>query len=160
MAQKILIDSLETAQLACPECSREKIMQLSEYKIKRRATRVRCKCKCGHTYLAMLEKQSDPIRDTQLLGTFRSFDRGGCSGKMIIKKLNSQGILLRTNIDQDILPGLNLFLEFVLDDAKQSIVKKEVVVKAKKGKYLSAEFTTSEHADNLGPYLFFNKLYV
>ena len=39
-----------------------------------------------------------------------------------------------TNIEQNILPGLKLFLEFVLDDAKQSIVKKEVVVKAKNGK--------------------------
>ena len=160
MAQKVLIDSLDTARFACPECNRGKTMQLSEYNIKRRITKVRCKCRCGHTYMVLLEKKVETIRTTQLLGTFNSLDRGGCSGKMIIKKLNSKGILLRTNIEQNIFPGLKLFLEFVLDDAKQSIVKKEVVVKAKKGKYLSAEFTTGEHADNLGPYLFFNKLYV
>ncbi len=34
------------------------------------------------------------------------------------------------------------------------------MIKAKQGKYLSAEFTSSEHSDNLGPYLFFNKLYI
>lgn len=159
MEQKIFIDSLDTAQFACPECNREKVMQLSEYKIRRRTTRVRCKCKCGHINMVTLKKQIESIQNTQLLGTFSTANRTGCSGKMIIKKLNSKGILLRTNIEQNILPGLKLLLEFVLDDAKQSIVRKEVVVKAKKGKYLSAEFTTSEHADNLGPYLFFNKLH-
>lgn len=160
MAAKILIDSFDTAQFACPECNRKKIMQLSEYGIKRQNTTVKCRCRCGHTYMVTLEKQTESIQDTQLLGTFISKEDINCSGKMIIKKLNSKGLMLKTNIEQSILPGLKLVLEFVLDDAKQSIVKKEVVVKAKKGRYLSVEFTSDEHADNLGPYLFFNKLYI
>jgi hypothetical protein len=160
MEQKVIVDCLDTARLACPECHREKIMQLSEYNIRRRQTRVNCKCRCGHTYGVILERTIESIQQTQLLGTFISREGIRCSGKMIIKKLNSKGIMLQTNIEQNILPGLKLLLEFVLDDAKQSIVKKEVVVKAKKGKYLSAEFLSNEHHDNLGPYLFFNKLYV
>ncbi len=160
MEQKIFIDCLDTARFACPECHRERTMQLSEYKIRRHRTKVKCKCQCGHTYTVILEKSIDSIQKTQLLGTFISRGTSRCSGRMIIKKLNSKGIMLQTNIEQNVLPGLKLFLEFVLDDAKQSIVKKEVVVKAKKGKYLSAEFLTNEHYDNLGPYLFFNKLYV
>jgi len=79
---------------------------------------------------------------------------------MIIKRLNSKGITLKTNMDQKILPGQDLVLEFVLDDGKQSIVKKQVRVLARNGRYLTAEFTEEEHDDNLGPYLFFNKLYV
>ncbi len=63
-------------------------------------------------------------------------------------------------MEQSLLPGIKVFLEFVLDDAKQSIVKKEVLVKAHQGKYLSAEFTSPEHDDNLGPYLSFHKLYI
>ncbi len=157
MAQKIYIDSLDTAHFTCPTCNLEKIMQLSEYNLRRTTTKVKCKCKCGHTYMIILKKIMDSIQDTQLLGTFTSKGRIRCSGKMIIKKLNSKGIMLRTNIEQNILPGLKLLLEFVLDDAKQSIVKKEVVVKAIKGKYLSAEFVTKEHDDNLGPYLSSNK---
>ena len=160
MEQKILIDSLDTAHFACPECNRRKTMQLSQYSIKKHSTKVKCKCKCGHTYLVILEKKIEFMQEKKLLGTFISMGGIKCSGKMIIKKLNNKGILIITNIEQGILPGLKLFLEFVLDDAKQSIVKKEVVVKAKKGRYLSAEFTSQEHADNLGPYLFFNKLYL
>ncbi|MFH2093814.1 MAG: hypothetical protein ABIJ31_15750 [Pseudomonadota bacterium] len=160
MKQTIYIDCLDTAHFSCPKCHKEKIMQLSEYNIRRQRTQVNCKCRCGHTYTVILEKTIESIHQTQLLGTFISKGSIRCSGKMIIKKLNSKGIMLQTNIEQNILPGLKLFLEFVLDDAKQSIVKKEVVVKAKKGKYLSAEFLSKDHYDNLGPYLFFNKLYV
>lgn len=159
MEQRVLIDSLDTARFACPECRREKIMQLSEYDIKKPITKVKCRCRCGHTHRLTLEKKTGSTQNTRLLGTFVSTGTIKCSGKMTIKKLNSKGLLIKTNIEQNILPGLKLFLEFVLDDAKQSIVKKEVVVKAKKGRHLSAEFISDEHYDNLGPYLFFNKLY-
>ncbi|THB73426.1 MAG: hypothetical protein D3926_23685 [Desulfobacteraceae bacterium] len=158
MTQTIRIDSLDTAVFVCPECKKTKVLQLSSYRIEKRRTTVKCKCGCGHASNAILEKQYDHLGETCLLGTFMTRQKTRSKGKMIIKKLNSKGLMLRTNIEQNILPGLKLFLEFVLDDAKQSIVKKEVIVKARKGKYLSAEFTSEEHFDNLGPYLFFNKL--
>ena len=160
MEQKVRIDNLDTARLVCPECNRAETLQLSEYKLSKRHTRVKYKCSCGNTYMAILENKSDPQHDTMLAGTFMSTGDIPCSGKMIIKRLNSKGITLKTNIDQNILPGLNLVLEFVLDDGKQSIVKKQVRVLARNGRHLTAEFTEEEHYDNLGPYLFFNKLYV
>ncbi len=160
MEQRIPIDYIDTAKFVCPECLREKIMQLSQYTITRKNTKIKCKCRCGFSYPVVLTKNMETTQETQLLGTFISRGEAKLRGKMIIKKLNSKGLMLKTNIEQSFLPGLKVFLEFVLDDAKQSIVKKEVVVKAKKGKYLSAEFTSQEHNDNLGPYLSFNKLYV
>ncbi|RLB89151.1 MAG: hypothetical protein DRH26_12175 [Deltaproteobacteria bacterium] len=160
MEQKVNIDNLDTARLVCPECNRTETLQLSEYKLTKRHTRVKYKCSCGHTYMAILENKSDPQQDTMLTGTFMSTEDSRYSGRMIIKRLNSKGITLKTDIDQKILPGLNMVLEFVLDDGKQSIVKKQVRVLARNGKYLTAEFTAEEHYDNLGPYLFFNKLYV
>lgn len=160
MEQRVFMDSLDTARFACPECRREKIMQLSAYDIKKHATRVRLKCKCGHSRIIILEKMVEGRKSMQLLGTFIAKGRERIYGKMIIKKLNSKGLMLKTNIEQNLLPGLRLFLEFVLDDAKQSIVKKEVVVKAKNGNYLTAEFISNLHDDNLGPYLFLNRLYI
>ena len=160
MEQRVLIDSLDTARFACPECRRGKIIQISEYNIKKKTVNVKVKCRCGHTYGVILEKKIVSPQDMLLLGTFTSKGRMNCSGKMIIKRLNNKGLIIKTNIPQNMLPGLKLFIEFVLDDAKQSIVKKDVIITAKKGKYLSAEFTSNEHYDNLGPYLFFNKLYL
>ncbi|WP_300460244.1 hypothetical protein [Desulfobacula sp.] len=160
MEQQALIDSLDTARFACPKCHQGKIIQISEYNIKKKKVNVKVKCRCGNTYGVILEKKSVSTQNTLLLGTFTSKGPKNCSGKVIIKRLNSKGLIIKTNIQQNILPGFKLFVEFVLDDAKQSIVKKDVIVTAKKGKYLSAEFTSNEHYDNLGPYLFFNKLYL
>lgn len=158
MANKILIDSLDTATLRCPNCNRKKIMQLSQHNIQRPKTRIKCHCCCGHTFRAVLEQLGQTNKKMQLWGTYTSREDGRWSGRMTVKRLNSRGVTLMLNIDQKITPGYKLQLEFVLDDAKQSMVKKEVVVTASAGAYVSAEFSSREHFDNLGPYLFFNKL--
>lgn len=160
MEQRVKVTSLDTARLTCPDCQKSKIVQLSEYKLIKRLTRVKYTCSCGHIYIAVLESKSGPPRDTHLAGTFSAKGAFRCAGKMVIKRLNSSGLTLRTNLEQKLIPGINLSLEFVLDDGKQSVVTKEVRILAKKGKYLTAEFLSKEHFDNLGPYLFFNKLYV
>ncbi|WP_022667021.1 hypothetical protein [Desulfospira joergensenii] len=160
MEQKILIDSLDTALITCPKCGNKKILQLSEYKQVKSLTRIKCRCSCGHTQRAVIEKRSGPDQDIRLAGTFLAKGKTRCSGKMTIKKLNSNGITLKTNTDRKLPPGLSLMLEFVLDDPKQSIVQKEVMVLARSGRYLTAEFVSKNHQDNLGPYLFFNKLYM
>ncbi|MDD9303345.1 MAG: hypothetical protein HUK40_13810 [Desulfobacter sp.] len=160
MKQRVTISSLDTAQLTCPECRRTKTLQLSEYKLIKRHTRVKDTCQCGHVFMVILEKKSSRKNATCLAGTFSARGHIQCAGKMVIKRLNSNGLTLKTNIGQKLLPGLGLSLEFVLDDAKQSVAQKDVRILAKNGQYLTAEFTSKEHFDNLGPYLFFNKLYV
>lgn len=160
MEQRVIISPLDTARLTCPQCRRVKTLQLSEYGLVRRLTRVRYTCKCGHTFRAALEMRPGTNQNTRLTGTYTNLDNARCRGGLVVKKLNSEGITLKTNRDQNILPGINLRVEFVLDDAKQSVVSRDVRVLARSGRYLTAEFASKEHFDNLGPYLFFNKLYV
>lgn len=160
MEQRVKISSLDTALVTCPECRRTKTLQLSEYRLIKRHTRVKYTCRCGHTYMATLERRSDREKPICLAGTFSSAGNGRSAGKMVIEKLNSEGLTLKTNLEQKLLPGTSLNVEFVLDDAKQSVVKKNVKVLARNGRYLTAEFISKEHFDNLGPYLFFKKLYV
>lgn len=158
MANRIMIDSLDTATLRCPKCNRKKTMQLSQHNIQRPRTRIKCHCCCGHTFRAVLERRGQTIKKIHLWGTYTSREHDRWSGRMTVNRLNSRGVALMLNITQKITPGYKLQLEFVLDDAKQSMVKKEVVVTAADGPYISAEFSSREHFDNLGPYLFFNKL--
>ena len=157
MAHQILINSLDTAALTCPHCGRTTVIQVSEYKLAKERTRIKCRCLCGHTYPAVLEKRDFSKQDIQLMGIYKSAGKEPGSGKMTVKRINSRGLTLKTNKIQKIRPGQKLKLEFVLDDAKQSIVKRTVVVKAAGGQFITAEFNSREHLDNLGPYLFFNK---
>ena len=157
---RVKISTLDTARLTCPECRQTRILQLSEYKLSKRFNRVKHTCRCGHTYITVLEKRSGRERNISLAGTFSTTGKEQRTGRMVIVRLNSDGLTLRTNMDEKLMPGINLKVEFVLDDPKQSVVTKDVRVVAKKGRHLTAEFLQKEHFDNLGPYLFFNKLYV
>ena len=163
MEQRVIVSYLDTARLTCPECGRVKILQLSEYGLVKRLTRVKYTCKCKNTFWAALQMQPGTDKTACLAGTFCAMGDSRCAGKMVIKRLNSEGMILKTNLDQNILnqsilPGIGLRVEFVLDDAKQSVVTREIRVLARNGRYLTAEFTSKEHLDNLGPYLFSHKL--
>ncbi|MFO7751935.1 MAG: hypothetical protein R6V41_02315 [Desulfobacteraceae bacterium] len=159
MTQTVMIDCLDTAEIVCPECKRQKVFQLSEYPIRSGRVKVRCRCKCGHVYSVFLKKQDDAKHQIHLAGTYISRGENRSIGRMIVKKITAKGLMLKTNFGGNLMPGLKLVLEFVLDDVKQSIVRKEVVVRACHGKYLSAEFASDDHRDNLGPYIFFNRMY-
>ena len=158
MEHKIVIDSLDTATFTCPKCGRKKTLLLSRYKIEKPVTRIRYQCGCNETFVAMLERKGEKIRQMQLVGTCTNRGEEKWSGRMTVKRLNARGVTLMLNIRQKVTSGARLLLEFVLDDAKQSIVKKQVIVTAVDGPYVSAVFLSREHFDNLGPYLFFNRL--
>lgn len=159
MEQRIKISPLDTAHLTCPDCGRRKILQLSEYKLEKRLTKVKYTCRCNRTCVVTLESRSDRSSHRCFAGTYTAPAPQQCTGPMVVKRLNSKGLTLKTTRDQTILPGMTLEVEFVLDDAKQSMVKKNVRVTASQGKYLTAEFLVANHVDDLGDYLFFNKLY-
>lgn len=159
MEQRIKISSLDTAVLICPDCRRTKILQLSEYKLEKRFTKMKYTCRCGQICLVILENRSGQNHHKCLAGTYTALGNNYGSGPMVVKRLNSQGITIKTNKEQAIIPGIDLEVEFVLDDAKQTVVKKDVRVTAGQGRYLTAEFLVSNHVDDLGDYLFFNKLY-
>lgn len=159
MASTVIIDCLDTAEIQCPECRRKKIFQLSEYPIRAGKVKVRCRCKCGHVYSVCLQKGNDERPETHLAGTYITRGRNRSIGRMIVKKISTKGLMFKANIGDHLMPGLKMVLEFVLDDVKQSIVRKEVVVRACHGRHLSAEFISRDHRDNLGPYIFFHRLY-
>ena len=159
MASTVMIDCLDMAEIVCPECGRKKIFQLSKYTIRNKKVKVRCRCKCSHVYSVFMQKRDDAGHKTHLAGTYIIRGRNRGIGKMIVKKISAKGLMLKTSLGENLMPGLKMMLEFVLDDVKQSIVRKEVVVRACQGHYLSAEFTSEDHRDNLGPYIFFHRMY-
>ncbi len=158
MEHKIIIDSLDTATVTCPRCQRKKTLLLTQYRIDKPVTRIRYRCSCKETFCAVLERRGRGAREMRLAGTCTSRGEKKWSGRMTVKRLNARGVTLMLSTRQKVMTGNRLDLEFVLDDAKQSIVKKQVVVTAMDGPYVSAVFLSQEHFDNLGPYLFFNKL--
>ncbi len=156
MDQKILVDGLETASLTCPQCKKTRQVLLAGYRLPKRYNRLTYHCGCGRHTRAILEKKFDPCPCAGLAGTFRHTGPSPVSGKMTVLKVNQSGITLKTHQDHSIPPGRSLTVEFVLDDPKQSIVRRRVRVLASHGRYLTARFPHCGCNDNLDAYLLFH----
>lgn len=161
MEHRVKITPLETAELTCPNCRRTKIIQLSEYKLTKRFTPVRFTCNCGEAVTATIENRPGQKKDIRLAGTFTLRDKEEKvldSGRIVITRMTARGLTMRLDAPTKIPANTTLDIEFVLDDAMQSIVSKRVRPIAKKGRFITAQFTSQKHLDNLGPYLYFNQL--
>lgn len=156
MEQRVKISALETARLACPECNRKKILQLSEYKMPKWLTRVKYTCPCGKTFVTAIEQSARQWKDIRLAGFFTIKGKDGKplnKGQMVIKRITPEGLTMRLDKEIKIAAGTPIDVEFVLDDAMQSIVTKNVRAIAKRGQYLTALFSSKKHFDKLAPYI-------
>lgn len=155
MTEKIFIGSNDTAVFTCPECKKTKTANVSSYKNMQTAVRVKCKCPCGHTYTALLERRKHIRKDLHLNGKFVN-KNGGERGKMEVLDLSRSGLRMKLNVDAHIKVGDILEVRFALDDKENSEVIKEVIVRSVSGHSLGTEFLSLEHYDKLGAYLLFN----
>ena len=155
---KIPIDSLDTAVLTCPSCGRKKVMQVSCFELTEPETRVRLRCACEKQSEVILKKMDLRSSNLKLPGTYATQGETKQYGRITVKRLNSIGLVFTIIVGRDLPVGQKLLLEFVLDDVKQSIVRKEAIVVATHMRHVSVRFLCPDHFDNLGPYLFFNQL--
>jgi hypothetical protein len=158
MMERVLVDGLDTATVTCPSCGGKKVIQVSALPLSGPETRVRARCSCGHCCHVILERLDLRAADLQLPGTYTTHGAVKEYGRMTVRRLNRAGLVFMVTVGRDLFPGQKLFLEFVLDDVKQSIVRKEGVVAAANRRHVSVRFLSLDHFDNLGPYLFFNRL--
>lgn len=155
MTLRYKIDSLDTVKLPCPRCSGTSVVQVSKYRFTRHETPVRHRCSCGYTSRFVLVKRNLSDHGLNLLGTYAAIDPPKFTGRVTIREINNTGLIFVPGGSGKFTPGKRILLEFVLDDGKQSIVRRTVTVKAAGGGYVSATFCSTDHFDNLGPYLFF-----
>jgi len=155
MTEKVFIGSNDTAIFKCPVCKKSKTANVSSYKSMQTAVHVKCKCPCGHTYSALLERRKHIRKDLHLSGRYMN-KNGGDRGTMEILDLSRSGLRMKIDADTEIKIGDILKLQFTLDDKQNSEVTKEVIVRSISGHSLGTEFLSLEHYDKLGSYLLFD----
>jgi hypothetical protein len=119
------------------------------------AVRVKCKCPCGHTYSALLERRKHIRKNLHLEGRYVNKNGGG-KGKMEVLDLSRSGLKMKLDMETGVKVGDILRLQFTLDDKQNSEVTKEVTVRSKSGLLLGTEFLSLDHYDKLGSYLLFD----
>lgn len=157
MTQKIYVTSKQMATFSCPQCNRSKTVDVSKYATLEKMVKVNIKCPCGHAYKAILEKRRQYRKMTNLPGTYVHFIDGQprSRGLMTVMDLSTAGMKLRLNVKQNFALGDQLRVEFHLDDAHRTLIKKTVIIRNQRDQFLGVELAPFEAVDKaLGFYLF------
>ena len=157
MTEKVYVTSNQIATFVCPKCQKSKTVDVSRYASLDKIVRVKVKCPCGHAYTSMLEKRKKYRKTTNLPGLFVRIVEGKKleQGLMTVRDLSTIGMKLHVNSEHLCAVGDILEVEFHLDDAQRTLIRKKVIIRNIIGQDIGTELAPTEAVDKaLGFYLF------
>ncbi len=156
MVIRAYISSEKTVRFSCPKCERSKIQDVSSFLNLDREIRTTIRCKCGHTFKAVLERRKRYRKTVDLVGTYWIKEKGSASN-MVVKDISRTGIKFYVRIKPLFKIGDRIWVEFRLDNNQKTLISKRVLIKDIKDYFVGVEFTnidSSNAADiSLGFYL-------
>lgn len=159
MTVKIYITEDNTAVFICPKCQKTKVKNVAKYAAMEKIPKLKAKCSCGHVYEVFLEKRKKFRKAVDLAGSYKYIPENVADmehiGAMTVKDLSYTGLRIKVQLMPRFRVGDTLWVEFHLDDAKRSLIRKKVIVKNMKGLSAGLEYAdTQAHDSVLGFYLF------
>ena len=181
--KEVSAKSENVAVIECPRCNTSKTVDMSKHIAIDDVIRFTARCKCGNSYKVVLNKRDKFRKKTNLSGSYTNLSpgKGGQKGQMTILDVSRSGIktkinqmrltpkdhdlysrtagtatfaLKKLNSSDDLNVGDIILVEFQLDNAKRSMVSKEVVIRWIDMPYIGIEFTSiPEYDADLGFYM-------
>jgi hypothetical protein len=143
------------AVFICPKCDVTRTADVSKLLNFEIQIKINCKCKCGHTFKAIIERRKFYRKDSELPGFFYSLNDLKKTF-MVVKDISRSGCRLKMNPTNNTFTiGERIFLEFSLDDSLKSLIRKEATIRSNSGDCIGIEFDAIEQYDKLGRYLMF-----
>ena len=150
MLEKVFVNNNNIAVFICPECKQSRSVNVSKYKNLDKASKIKCKCPCGNSYYAILEKRKYYRKTTNFSGIYINIvsSLGPCFleevGRGILKvtDISRTGVQLTIKMQNDFKVDDKIMVEFRLDDKQKTLIKKEVIIKNINGTEIGAEFCT------------------
>lgn len=148
MRRRIFLSSDDLAVIECPRCRKTKLTDVSRFKRVGRKVNLKARCPCGHVFTVALERRRHYRKVSNFPGIFKVTTPGKTpvSGTMTVRDLSLLGVKLKLNVPPAIEKGDKLLVEFHLDDARRSLIKKEVIVRSIAESVVGVEFCPDPHA--------------
>lgn len=154
MKERVFINSDNIATFICPVCQKVRHADVSKILGINKALSIKCQCKCGNKFEAILERRKYFRKDIELDGMVFM---GGEDQKFSVKisDVSRAGLKLKLKTNHGLSPGDELLIEFYLDNTEKTLISKKIIVRSTSGLNLGVEFKSSEHYDKFGSYLMF-----
>jgi hypothetical protein len=153
--EKVFVNNEDVAIFRCPACGLTKTANVGRYKKANGAVKVNYKCSCGNARTVLLERRGAFRKKVEFSGTFL-LEGKGIGGLMTVVDISKTGLRIRMSLKHNIQVGEKLMLEFQLDNAQKSRIRREVVVKHVINDYqMGVAFLSTDHYDDLGSFLLY-----
>jgi len=153
MVTKVFVDAKGFVLFSCPNCNKVRKEQADSYK--GAGGPVKIVCQCGQAYDVGIEFRRVIRKMARIDGMYFHASNSGVWGKMVVKNISLHGCGFETLKANPFQPEDEMRMEFHLDDAKQTLIKKRALVRSVDEKYVGCQFIEkgNEFDPELGFYL-------
>jgi len=147
----------EMATFVCPECENVKTIDATKFIKIEKKIKVNCKCPCGHSFQAFLERRNYQRKEITLPGIYSRRINGEEveKGQIVVTDLSRSGIRFRPHIKPAFKIGDHLQIIFNLNDKDKSLIqKKAVIMNISNELNVGLEFCQKETYGKIGAFLF------
>lgn len=155
MASEVLTqEERAKATITCPNCNNTKVVDVTKYRHAQSPTKARCGCGCIFDIPGLnVESRKFFRKKTNLTGSYVQTETDG-KGFITVKDLSFSGLGFEVEKYHDIEVDDVLGVRFILNDKRKTEIRRTVVVKNVRGRFIGAEFCDSQIFDmDLGYYL-------
>lgn len=142
----------DNTTIVCPQCNTRKTISVSQFRHHLHMLKV--KCKCGYVFKAQLEFRRHYRKPTTLPGNYSRTTREIDGYVIKVLNISLSGASFETLGPHDLEVGQTGNLVFTLDNHKETIIKRQVVIKSVQNRRIGCEFTADQELEkDFGFYL-------
>jgi len=137
--KKLYVDKEGMVTFICPKCGESRKENVEQYRDQ--TGYIKIECKCTNICEVQLEFRKAYRKETSLDGLYFRTSHPGDWGKMLVRDLSFGGCRFETLKAHLLDRGEEIKLEFVLDDARRSTIRKKAVVFDIDGRTVGCKFS-------------------
>ena len=152
---RIVLNDQKEGMFFCPSCRNCISKDLSKVADIKTAIRIKCKCKCGHVFRAMIERRQSFRKSVELVGMCLYLDGNGKTNKQLITILDVSmtGLQLSVNSLPEFKVGDTVIVDFRLDDRERTKIQEKATVLRIQSRTVGLNFEDKGLIGKLGFYL-------
>jgi hypothetical protein len=142
----------DEAMIICPSCDKARTISAAQFRHRQHLLKV--KCKCGHRFNVHLEFRRHFRKPTELDGIYDLIPPAVGGGKIKVINLSLSGACFEVRGIHNLHIGQMGALHFTLDNRKETVLFKKVIIKTVLGYRIGCEFLEERaYEKELGFYL-------
>jgi len=151
---RVVLNDQKEGMFLCPTCKKCMIKDLSKV-ANEKAIRIKCKCKCGHVFRAIIERRKNFRKSVELVGACLYSDENGQAKRQLIKihDVSMTGLQVSVNSLPEFKVGDSILVDFRLDDRERTEIQENVTVLRIQSKMVGLTFESTGLIGKLGLYL-------